>query len=143
MKKIKLKLLLKIILIDLIFELFLNINIYYINFTEKNDLTSINTFFLYDIENFKSICQSFKIFDIKYFYSFKFDMVKIEYKIGFFNRNNNIIEPSEFTLHKKFHLFCFIEIRNNGNNKTVINSSLDSIQSFLSFYKLIVLKIEC
>lgn len=65
MKTIKIKLLLKIILIDLIFELFLNINIYYLNFTKKNDLKSINTFFLYDMENIKSICQSFKIFDIK------------------------------------------------------------------------------
>ena len=134
MKTIKIKLLLKIILIDLIFELFLNINIYYLNFTKKNDLKSINTFFLYDMENIKSICQSFKIFDIKYFYSFKFNMVKIEYKIGFYNINNNIIEPSDLTLHKKFHLFCFIEIKNNSYNNTIIINSIPNIHQN-SFYK--------
>ena len=48
--------------------------------------------------------------------------MKIEYKIGFYNRYNNIILSSDFTLYNNLHIFCFIEIINKGISNIIINS---------------------
>ena len=112
----------KFILIVLIYELFLRIKNNYLFLSKKNILISNNTFYLNETENIHGICKFFKIFDLKYFYSLKFNLIKIEYKIGFYNNNNNIILPSDLTLHKNIHIFCFIEIINNSSNNIIINS---------------------
>ena len=112
-----------------------SLNNNYLNLIKKNDLISINTFYLNDLENISNFCKFLKIFDIKYFYSLKFNIIKIEYKIGFYNRNNNIISPSDLTLYKNLQLFCFIEIINNGTNNIIINSIPNIAQN--SFYKCI------
>ena len=52
----------------------------------------------------------------------KFNIIKIEYKIGFYNRYNNIILPSDLTLYNNLHIFCFIEIINKGISNIIINS---------------------
>ena len=132
-KQLYLEILLKIILTILIFELFIIVNNNYLNFIKKKGLLSINTLFINDMENIGNFCKLFKIFDIKYFYSFKFNIIKIEYKIGFYNRNNNIILPSDLTLYYNFHLFCFIQIINNGTNNMTINSIPNIEQN--NFYK--------
>ena len=40
----------------------------------------------------------FNVTNIKYHFSFKLNLIKIEYKIGFYDRNNTLINPSDMSL---------------------------------------------
>ena len=64
----------------------------------------------------------FKLFDIKYLYSFKFNIIKVEYNIEFYESDKNIILPSDLTLYKNLHIFCHIE---SNNSSMIINSFPD------------------
>jgi len=69
----------------------------------------------------------FKLFDIKYLYSFKFSIIKIEYNIEFHEYNNNIlIVPSDLTLYQNLHIFCHIKL---NNSNIIINSFPDIIEN--------------
>ena len=59
------------------------------------------------------------IMEIKYEFSFSFNLVRVEYILGFFE-NNNLIVPSDLALYKNLRLICYIEILNN--KKLIINS---------------------
>ena len=52
----------------------------------------------------------FKIADVKYSFSFKHKMVKIEYNISFYDEKQNLISPSDITLYSNISLLCNIEI---------------------------------
>ena len=71
----------------------------------------------------------FKLFDIKYLYSFKFKIIKIEYNIEFFENNTNLILPSDLTLYKSIHIFCHFEF----NNSNIIINSFPSITNNKNF----------
>ena len=71
----------------------------------------------------------FKLFDIKYLYSFKFKIIKIEYNIEFYENNTNFIFPSDLTLHKNIHIFCHFEF----NNSNIIINSFPSITNNTNF----------
>ena len=64
----------------------------------------------------------FQIAEVRYFFSFKNKMVKIEYNICFYDEKQNLISPSDFTLHSNISLLCNIEIIYN-------NLSIDSLAS--------------
>ena len=86
----------------------------YINL-KKNNLISIKNLYLQkNIYNFGYFFEYFNIFDIKYYYSFKFNNVKIEYKIEFFDINEYPILPSDLLLNFNFYLVCYIEIVNKN-----------------------------
>ena len=106
----------------------------YLYYLRKNNLISINTFYLNETENIQYIYKFF-IFDIKYFYSLKYNLIKIKYKIGFYNSNNNIIMPSDLALYQNINIFCFIEIINNGSNNIIIDSIPNIYQN--KFYECI------
>ena len=57
-----------------------------------------------------------QISKIKYDFSFKYKIIKIEYKIGFYDNNKNLISPSDITLYNKLHIICHFEEINNNNN---------------------------
>jgi len=61
----------------------------------------------------------FKLIDIKYLYSFKFNIIKVEYYIKFFENNNTFILPSDLVLYKNLHIFCHFE---SNNSNFIINS---------------------
>ena len=114
-----------IILIILIKKNVLSTN--FINF-EVNHKINMNKYYLYDY--FKSInnySEYFTLIDINYIFSFKFQIVKIEYYIGFYDKNNNLIFPSDLTLYTNLHLFCYIEIPN-------FNISLNSYANINNYY---------
>ena len=68
-----------------------------------------------------------KLFDIKYLYSFKFNIIKVEYNIEFHeNNNNNLIVPSDLTLYQNLHIFCHIGL---NNSNIIINSFPDIIEN--------------
>ena len=58
-----------------------------------------------------------KSFDIKYFYSFKYKMIKFEYNFEFYENNNNLVLPSDIVLYKNLHFLCHIEL--NNSNSTI------------------------
>ena len=68
----------------------------------------------------------FKLFDIKYLYSFKFNIIKVEYNIEFYESDKNLILPSDLTLYKNLHIFCHIE---SNNSNVIINSFPDIIEN--------------
>ena len=108
---------------------------------EKKCLVPVNKFYLKNNDNYnmKYIIKYFNVFDLKYFYSFKFNIIRIEYKIGLYNNENKLILPSDVILYKNLHLVCFIEIINK-NNSTTINTLPNIYQNNLykctEFFKL-------
>lgn len=68
----------------------------------------------------------FKLVDIKYIYSFKFNIIKVQYNIEFYESDKNIILPSDLTLYKNLHIFCHIE---SNNSNVIINSYPDIIEN--------------
>lgn len=66
----------------------------------------------------------FKLFDIKYLYSFKFNTIKVEYNIEFYEGNQTLILPSDLSLYKNLHIFCHFE---SINSNIIINSFPDII----------------
>ena len=65
----------------------------------------------------------FKISEIKYFFSIKYKIIKIKYKILFFDKNNNFILSLHLTLFNNLHLVSIINII----NENIYISSLPSI----------------
>ena len=60
---------------------------------------------------------SYKIDKINYTYSKNYTIVKIEYMLSIYDKQKNLIYPSDFRLYNGFHVSCFLEIYNN--NKTI------------------------
>lgn len=58
----------------------------------------------------------YNISDLHYNYSFKFKLIKIKYKIGFYDINKNLIDPSFITLYNKLHIICEFNVINNNIN---------------------------
>ena len=75
-----------------------------------NNLTFYNDFNIYINSNFKKdFFPYFKIYNVKYFLSLKFKVVKIEYIIAIYKNDNNLIIPSDFFLYYKLNVICIIE----------------------------------
>ncbi len=81
----------------------------------KNISIFLNKFNLYNnICSFDNSNKYINITDIKYLFSFKFNIVEIEYKFGFYKEyDNKLILPSEL-LNKNLNLVCFFQILNNN-----------------------------
>lgn len=71
----------------------------------------------------------FRLFDIKYLYSFKYNIIKVEYNIEFYESDKNLILPSDLTLYKNLHIFCHIESSTLNNSNIIINSYPDIIEN--------------
>ena len=61
----------------------------------------------------------FQLIDIIYFYSFKYNIMRVEYAFGFYDVLNNLILPSDVSLYKNIHIFCHVE---KVNDNISINS---------------------
>ena len=114
----------KIITLKIIIFIFSYFIIKYLikkNILNKRELhrnIHINDYNKYNINNWIT----FNITKIKYSFSFAFNIVKIEYYIGFYDRNNNIIVPSDLSLHNNLHVIChFEEIKNNAKVNSLAN----------------------
>ena len=91
-------------------------------FLKNNKLLKFSIFYNKTNTNLDNHFEYFNIFDIKYLYSLKYQIIKIEYKIGFFDKNKNIILPSNLMLYGNIRLICFINILYNNE---CINSLSD------------------
>jgi len=97
------------------FILFINLlNDFSINKSENTFIQSQNKYF-----RISNSLDYIKLFGIKYLYSFKFKIIKVEYNIEFYENNNNSILPSDLTLYKNLHIFCHFE---SINSNITINS---------------------
>ena len=67
-----------------------------------------------------------KLFDLKYFYSFKYKIIKFEYNFEFYESNNTLVLPSDITLYKNLHFLCHIE---SYNSNSTIKSFPDIVKN--------------
>ena len=75
-----------------------------------NNLTFYNDFNININSNFKKdIFKYFKIYNVNYFLSLKFKIVKIEYIIAIYKNDNNLIIPSDLFLYYNLNVICIIE----------------------------------
>ena len=111
-----------IIFLIFFFLLYINIIKIFIINPKNNEESQIQTINLKKVNNL----YFFKLFDAKYLYSFKFNIIKVEYNIEFHENNSNIIIPSDLTLYKNLHIFCHIEL---NNSNIIINSFPDIIEN--------------
>ena len=56
----------------------------------------------------------FKLTFFNYYLSFKFRIIKIQYNIGFYDKNNNLILPSNLALYNDLHIICSIAFKNKS-----------------------------
>jgi CDP-glycerol glycerophosphotransferase (TagB/SpsB family) len=110
-----------------------NINNYNNNSNIQNNQipTAFNTsnsnmikFFVYDDFYFNSMFifntfknKYFSITSLNYAFSNKFSKIKFEFYFGIFDKNKNLIYPSDFTLYNKMSVLCVV-----GVNETTIYS---------------------
>lgn len=47
-----------------------------------------------------------KLININYSFSLNYKIVKVEYIIGFYNDNDDLIHPSDLTLYNNLHIIC-------------------------------------
>ena len=82
-----------------------NFNLFNNNFTEFNNDNLIE---------YLNNSEYFKLTFFNYYFSFKFQIIKIQYNIGFYDKNNNLILPSNLALYKDLHIICSIAFKNNS-----------------------------
>ena len=76
----------------------------------------------------------FNITDFKYSFSYKYNLAKIEYNIIFYDKNDNIIFPSELILYNDINILC--HFKTNNTNQTIyslaniFNKSFTCIEFF-------------
>ena len=83
------------------------------NFFIKNEF-NFNSYNNYKIFINNNDTIYFKITEIMYFFSLKYKIMEIKYKILFFDKNDNFISPSDLTLFNNLHLICIIKIKNEN-----------------------------
>ena len=110
----KLKIYIKILILYIIIRIFEKKD----NYIFKNEYKNSLNFF---INNTNTLF--FNINEINYFSIIKYNIVKIKYKISVFDKNKNIIFPSDLPLYNKLHIICVIEI----TNKNIMINSLPNI----------------
>ena len=113
---------LKIILCFIIFLTILNISPNNVNsvaykkrLLKDNILAPYNKYYVSKYIN-DSFAEYFNITYIKYTFSFKFKVVKVEYNVVFYDKNDNIVAPSNLSLYNNFHLICHIDIKDALTN---------------------------
>ena len=133
--------LLKILIISLYFNIFLNTlrNKTQIksNFEEiKNDFLFCYNISFNNSQKYLSNI-NIQILLINYSFSFSFHRAKIEYKIAFYDKNKNLINPSHLNLYYKLHIFCqtnyFIE---NKNIKSLANIYKNKLYYCIEYFNI-------
>ena len=117
-KKIIVKLFLSFYIILLCFSSFKYFKIKTNNDKNKgkiDNIISLNPYLLFNYPN-KNLTrlEYFNFSKANYNYSLKYKSIKIEYKVGFFDNNQIIINPSFLTLYNKLHILCELKLINSN-----------------------------
>ena len=91
------------------------------HFHNKSFLSITNIEKKYNIDN--SIYFFFNVTNIRYFREIKNKIIKVEYLIGFYDLNKNLIAPSDLTLYYEYHVLCY----NNHLKNNIFIISLANI----------------
>ena len=43
-----------------------------------------------------------KVIDVRYYYSFKYNIVKLDYSFGFYDKKENLISPTDISLYNNY-----------------------------------------
>ena len=92
----------------------INLNLFnhhYINSVKPNYFSLLNHF---DDINKKNILY-LNITSINYSLDVNNNIIKVEYSIGFYDKNSKLIIPSDLTLYNSIHVLCVIKEKNNEN----------------------------
>ena len=117
----------------------ISLDIIKINNIFKNDMQRLisyknikfNSFNIYkEIEN-----KFFKFLNLNYTFSKKFNLVKLEYSIGFYDENQTLLSPSEMTLYNSLHFACFLELSNNITINSLAYIYLDKYIKCIEYFK--------
>ena len=128
-------------------KIFLSFNILLLFFISSNDfhkklengknnentdnLIFVNPYLLLNYPNkYLTRFEYFNVSNVNYNYSLKYKLIKIEYKIGFFDDNKMIINPSYLTLYNNLHVLCELKIINSN----IIKHELTRINFFSYFF---------
>ena len=92
----------------------INLNLFnhhYINSVKPNYFSLLNHF---DDINKKNILY-LNITSINYSLDVNNNIIKVEYSIGFYDKNSKLIISSDLTLYNSIHVLCVIKEKNNEN----------------------------
>ena len=103
------------------------------NLITSNSNLKSNNYFIFNLNNEEYL----NLTEIKYKFSFSFNLVRIEYKFGFYE-NNNLILPSDLALYKNLMLICYIEVLDNIKEtlNSLANIHKNSYYRCVEYYKI-------
>ena len=114
----------KIIFISLFFFIsyitYKNKNRFFKSENNEDGYNDFRNFNIYKTVNLFNIFNYFekkysKLEQANYTYSNKYNITKIDYTIGVYDEEKNIIYPSDLSLYNDAHVSCFLEIENDTN----------------------------
>ena len=89
----------------------------------NNSLSNIyNTIYYIQFFNNNNNKIYFRLLNFSYIFSFRFNIIRVEYFILFFYKNSSYIIPSDLSLHFNLHIICKL-------NSIETNSTIDSLAS--------------
>ena len=138
-KKLESLLLIKILLFYLLVVFLKNNSIYNYNLIKNRivnnhyNLIPSNKFY---INNYLKNYLFFNVTYLKYSFSLKYNIAKIEYNITFYDENENIIYPSDLLLYSDFRIICNININNTNSNIYSLADIYNTCFSCVEFFNL-------
>ena len=102
------------------------------NIINGSSLIDFNKYYLFeDLTN----SDYFKLLFFKYIFSLKYKLIKVEYFIAFYDKDNNLISPSELSLYKNINIICTI-INNNDVYDSLANIYKNKYFNCIEIFKI-------
>ena len=129
---------LNIFLIIFFYNYYKNIIKYSIFNIKKNNYNFINKSFYIQYFNInQNNYDYFKITYFKYSLSYKYKIIKVEYNIGLYDKNKNLICPSDIKLYSNLTILCNIRtINNNLNIESLANINKNRYYQCIEFFSI-------
>ena len=90
--------------------------------------------FLYYIKNYDELY--FKVSPLKYSFSYKYNIIEVEFIIGFYDKNNNPIIPSNLALYNDLHIICHNKFKYNATINTLPDIYQNEYFKCLDYFKI-------
>ena len=127
-------------LLYLIFLLTLACSLYYRKDFLNNKIKAHNNYCFYinysSIYNYINNVEYFNVTNVKYYFNLQYNLIKIEYNIGFYDKYNNLILPSDLTLKYNLHIICSIEIDFGNSINSLANIYENKYFKCIEFFNL-------
>ena len=109
---------------------------YNLNMIKEEQINNI--YFLSKYMNiFKNTDIIFNISIVNYYFSFKYNIAKVEYNIFFSDTNNNVIKLSDLIYYNDLHIICYLKkIDNNINIESLSNIFLNKYFNCIEYFKI-------